>query len=137
MSAVFNIKGKGQNMAGTYGVGEMKKAFGALAQAMNVISQALSGSLFALFGLVTPLQALQGIDFALLGKEAGELDSADRAEVEVAFKGNLNLVNKTAQTKILAATDILEEAIATATEALSVVNSGLSLVNRTKALLGI
>jgi hypothetical protein len=124
-------------MAGTYGVDEMKKVVGAVAEVLNVLSRFFhKGGVFTLFGLLEPIGRLKTVRFDVLKQELAELDAADRKAVEDEFKARLDLVDKAVQAKILAAVGYLDEAVQLVGEALGLVNSGIALVAKVKALLG-
>ena len=124
-------------MGGVYGVQEFKEVAKSVAQAANAVSKLLNkGGLLSLLGLVEPLNALKGVDFAVLKQELGELDAADRAAVEAEFAANLSLHDPAVQAKILAGVGVLDEGIELVGRAVKLVNDSVDLVNKAKALVG-
>lgn len=122
-------------MAGQFGVEESKEVAETLAKGLNVASKMVHGDFFAGLGLIGVLNGIKGIDFELFKKEVGELDQAERDAVQAAFVNNLDLVNKDVQTKIVAGTNALQDAVDLVTKALGLWKEAELLVNQLKSIL--
>lgn len=125
-------------MAGVFGVEQCKKIAVYVAELMNIISKMMNGGgIFALFGAIGILNTLKSVDFTALKQEVGELDAADRLDVEAAFKSTLSLNSVLAQAKIVAGVGELEKAIDLVNRALALVTDAKVLVGEVRTLLGV
>lgn len=125
-------------MAGVYGVDQSKKFVVAVAESANIVSSVFGGAgLWALVGIVAPINELKAVDFPALSKELTEYDSADRLAVESAFKGALALKQPAAQAAILAGIGELDKAVSLVGAAIVLANDAISLVAEVRKMLGI
>jgi hypothetical protein len=123
-------------MDSKFGVENLKVIVVAVAKVLNVASKVIHGNLFAALSLVEPLLSLRGVDFAAVGAEIGDLDTAELDVVRAAFVENLDLVNKDVQAKIAEGSASMLEAVALVEEAVSVGQKAIVLFAKFKALVG-
>lgn len=123
-------------MDGKYGVETLKVLVVALAQALSVVVKVMRGNLLALWGMLGVVSTLRDVDFAKLKLELGDLSAAERAVVEAAFAGALD-VDATLKAKLTESAGCLEEAAGMGEELVALYGRGVALVARVKALLGL
>lgn len=120
-----------------FGVENLKKLVVSVAEALNIVVKVLKGNFLALFGLAQVLLSLKAVDFAAVLKELGDLQPAERADVEAAFTGALDLGNPDLQAKVVAGVGYLEEAVGVVGEAVNLGTKAYDLVLRVKKFLGV
>lgn len=121
-----------------YGIEHLKTIMVGIAEIMNIASRVMHGSgIFALFGIMAPINKIRGTDMSLVLKELKDASPAERAELDKAFLGAMDLVNKEVQAKIGTMAGYLEECVTVVGDALSVVNRSQDLWARIKGLLSL
>jgi hypothetical protein len=121
-----------------YGVEHIKVIVVSVAEIMNIASRVMNGSgLFALFGIMSPINKIRGSDMSLVLKELKDASATERTEIDKAFVGALELANKEVQAKIGTGAGYLEECITAVTDGLSVISRSQDLMARIKILLGL
>ena len=107
----------------------------AVANVLNVVGNVLAGGgIFAMLGILGPINTLKALNFQLMLSELQGLDAASRSKIDAAFVGALNMSNKVMQAKITAAEGYLETAVSLVGEGISVVNQGQALIAKLKTL---
>lgn len=120
------------------GIEQLKARVVNIAEVLNIFSRVAHGSgVWALVGLVKPAQALLQADFGVLKAEIADCSKEERLDVEAAFKGALDLVNKDVQAKFQGGVDILDEVIDIAAAEVELVKKGIAEVAKVRALLGV
>ena len=124
------------------GIDNLKSSSVAVAKCLNVASKVLNKQgLWHLLELQEPISVLSKVDLASLKAEILDLQDSERKEVEDAFKGALDLVNKDVQVKIGAAFGLVEEAVAFVESAVTDLSAlyvnGKDLYLKARAFLGV
>lgn len=120
-----------------YGIDNLKAIAGATAEVLSIGSKVLKGNVLAAFQLLGPVQTLRGVDFSQVDEELGDLDAAERLQVQDAFNAKLSLEDKNVEAKIKTAVGYLEEAIGLVGEGVEIGTKALDLLKRVRLLIGV
>jgi len=120
----------------------LKSVVESVAECLNVLSKVLNKQgLWHLIGLQGPIGVLVKLDLAKLKAELLDLSELEREQVLAAFRGKLDLVNKTVQVKLGEVLDLLEELIDLGEDTyefgVNVYTKGKSLYDKAKKILGL
>jgi len=125
-------------MSGKFGSTLMCEMVVDVAKVCNVIARMVhKGGLLSLLPLIGTFNDVEGMDFAALKQELGDVDATDRADVEAAFLGALDLGDPAIQAKVVGSVGYLETAIDLVSQEVALVENGISLYGQAKSFLGL